>query len=55
MIGEEFSAEHATTFRRVVEEGESPQEVAQQLGLRRASIYTILFRIRGRLRERFGD
>lgn len=55
MIGEEFSADHAAIFRRVVEEGESPQEVAQQLGLRRASIYTILFRIRERLRERFGE
>lgn len=53
MIQEEFSREHCEIFRRVVENGERPGDVAEDFGLKRATIYSILLRIRRRLRERF--
>ena len=53
MIRGEFSQDHCDIFRRIVEHGERPGDVADDCGLQRATIYTILARIRGRLRERF--
>lgn len=53
MIRGEFSSDHCEIFRRIVEHGEQPAHVADDFRLKRATVYTIVFRVKTRLREEF--
>lgn len=53
MIRGEFSSPHCDIFRRVVELGQEPAEVAKEFGLQRATVYSILFRIRRQIAGKF--
>lgn len=53
MIRGEFCREHCEIFRRITEEGEQPRDVADHFGVKRATVYSIVFRVKTRLREEF--
>ena len=53
VIHGEFSERDNLIFRRVAEQGESAKNVAEDLGVKSSTVYTVVYRIKMRLRERF--
>ncbi len=53
MIQAEFSPRDQDVFRRVVEGGEEPKLLAVEFGIQRSTIYSIMCRIKSRLKSRF--